>query len=235
MYDKIPTILTRPEDSNQAFAASFPAPLARRLQFIESPLIRIKSIGVQIGMQEHSAALFTSVNGVRFAPPNIGRKAYCVGARTTQSAQAAGWKAQCVGQNAEEMVKTLIEMQPTDILYHLSGVHVRGRIVERLKEAGFSAHRVPLYDQLLMPLTPEAQTVLGRQTPVIVPLFSPRAATHFAAVAPSNPQVTVVTMSDAVTESLGKTPRFKAITASEPTSDAMISVIEKLVTANRLG
>lgn len=235
MSDKIPLILTRPEGASSAFVADFPKFLADRLSFIESPLIAIRSIAAQVAIEEHASALFTSVNGVRFAPPSIGRRAFCVGIRTTQAATAAGWTAECVGQNAEEMVKTLIDARPADVLYHLSGVHVRGRIVERLKEAGLNAHRVPLYDQPLLPLSPAAKSVLESQNLVIVPLFSPRAATHFAAVSPVNPRLQVVTMSDAVTGALENNSSFEAVTAPEPTADAVIGCIEKLVSTKGLG
>jgi uroporphyrinogen-III synthase len=235
MAEKIPLILTRPEGANSAFAADFPKSLSDRLVFIESPLIGIKSIATQVALAQQTSVIFTSVNGVRFAPPSIGRRAYCVGIRTTQAATSAGWEATCVGQNADEMVKTLIEARPAEMLCHLSGVHVRGRIVERLNEAGLTARRVPLYDQLLLPLGPAARAALESHKPVIVPLFSPRAATHFAAVSPPNPRLQVVTISDAVTDAIKNNASFETVTAPEPTADAVIGCIEKLVSTKGLG
>ncbi len=235
MANKIPLILTRPDGANSAFMADFPKPLADCLTFIESPLIAIQSMEAEAAIEEYAAVLFTSVNGVRFAPPSMGRKAYCVGVRTTQAATSAGWVATCVGQNADEMVKTLVDARPADALCHLSGVHVRGRIVERLKEAGLIARRVALYDQILLPLSPAANSAIKSQKLVIVPLFSPRAATHFAAVSPVNPRLQVVTMSGAITNALENNSIFEAITAPEPTADAVIGCIEKLVSTKGLG
>lgn len=235
MADKIPLLLTRPEGANSAFLADFPKRLADRLAFVETPLIDIKATGAKVAMAQDAIALFTSVNGVRFAPPSSGREAYCVGVRTTQAATAAGWKATFVGQNADEMVKTLIEAQPTQPLCHLSGVHVRGRIFERLQDAGITADRVALYDQVLVPLSAAAETVIKSQKPVIVPLFSPRAATHFAAVAPANPRLQVVTMSDAVTSALQNNASFEIVTAHSPTADAVIECVENLLSAKGLG
>ena len=235
MAEKIPLILTRPEAANSAFVADFPKPLADRLAFIDSPLIAIRSVDAQVALEEHAIVLFTSVNGVRFGPPSNGRKAFCVGIRTTQAATSAGWLATCVGQNADEMVKTLVSARPTEPLYHLSGVHVRGRIVERLEQAGLNAQRIPLYDQLLLPLSPAAKSALTSQKPVIVPLFSPRAATHFAAVSPENPRLLVVTMSDAVTNAMENNTSFETVTAPEPTADAVIGCIENLLSTKGLG
>jgi uroporphyrinogen-III synthase len=232
---KIPLLLTRPVGTNEAFVRGLPAALRSRLDLIDCPLLRIVSLESQVAMGGSVAAIFTSSNGVRFAPPPLGRRAYCVGARTTETAQAAGWRAICAGQTAAELVDTLLQARPAEKLVHLAGKHVRGEVVEQLVGAGLEARRVALYDQQLEPLSQAARGVLDGKSPVLVPLFSPRAAAHFANVAPLRDGVTVVTMSVAVTEALGDAGEYTVIEAAEPTAEAMVAALEKHVLSNSLG
>ncbi len=232
---RIPLILTRPEGANSAFAAEFPKPLAAQLEFIDAPLIEIAPIEAEVAVDPSTAAIFTSVNGVRFAPHIVGQPAYCVGMRTTRAALAAGWEAVCLGKNAKELIAALLRLRPDVPLCHFSGVHVRGQISDALTEAGLHASRIEVYDQLLLPLSAPAISALTSQRPVIVPLFSPRAAAHFAEIAPVSQQLRVVTISEAVTQALGDMVRFDTLTAVDPTADGVISLIEKHVAAISLG
>lgn len=232
---KIPLVLTRPEGANAAFAAEFPKTLAEQLAFIDCPLLRILPTHAPVVLDADTAVIFTSVNGVRHAPNIIGRRAYCVGVRTTHAAQAAGWDAVCAGQNAQELVAEVARVRPRTPLCHLSGVHVRGDIAETLQSLGVNVRRVAVYDQELLPLTAAASRVLLGGEPVIVPLFSPRIAAHFAAIAPVSSQLRVVTLSAAVTDSIGEMPWFEVVTAQEPTADAVISLVQKQVAEISLG
>lgn len=226
---KIPLLLTRPEESNAALADQFPPSLAEKIDFVPCPLMRIVALQPQFAMDENGAALFTSSNGVQFAPPSLGRRAFCVGERTSLAARNAGWKAVCAGNNAKGLIRYVSALRPKEPLYHFCGVHVRGGVVEVLSSQGLSAQAVVLYDQELLPLTAESIAVLNRNIPVIVPLFSPRAAAHFAAVSPANDHLRIVALSGAVERSVRKTTSFVTVTASEPTTEAMLSTIEKLL------
>lgn len=232
---KIPLILTRPAGSNDTFKSLFSTQLAAQLDFIHSPLLEISPFEFEFEMGSDAQAIFTSSNGVRFAPDGMQRRAYCVGVRTTECAVSSGWDAVCTGQTASDLV-TYLQDHPTDrALYHLCGVHVRGNVVEKLSALGFSAMRVPLYDQGLLPFTPDASRVLSSTETVIVPLFSPRAAAHFAALSPAAASPICITLSDAVRESLGHDRYFETRSAAEPTAQAVAGCIEKLVCDIRLG
>ena len=186
-------------------------------------------------MAEDATAIFTSSNGVRFAPPSLGRRAYCVGERTTAAAQKAGWDSVCAGQNAQELIKYISDLSPTGELYHLCGVHLRGGVVDALVEIGLKAQRVVLYDQVLLPLPPAALAALKSETLTIVPLFSPRAAAHFAALSPVNAKITIVALSDAVALAVQNISIFEKVVAAEPTAKSMLIAIENLVSSHRLG
>ncbi len=232
---KMQLLLTRPLGMNDDFVESFPKDLAARLHFIDCPLMRIVSLQSQSGIEGDARAIFTSSNGVRFAPPSLGRYAYCVGERTTAVAREAGWEPICAGENAEELIEYIGARNPSVSLYHLCGVHQRGNVVEALNAKGLKAQRVVLYDQQLLPLPPVVLESLKGETPTIVPLFSPRAAAHFAAHAPKNPFIKVVAMSDAVAQSVRNNASLETVTAAHPTAKAMLDVIENLTLTHRLG
>jgi uroporphyrinogen-III synthase len=232
---KIPLLLTRPEGANTDFKQHFPKDVSARLEMIDCPLIRIKSLLQQTAMAGDAAAVFTSSNGVRFAPPPLGRRAYCVGERTTQAAQNGGWAAVCAGQDAEALTRYIIAQAPSCPLYHFSGVHVRGDVVGTLIKNGITATRVALYDQHLLPLSAAARRALEGKTPVIVPLFSPRAATLFAAEAPPAAPVLAIALSPAVAEAAKNRADFETVVAAEPTASAVMSAIETLLHRHPLG
>ncbi len=232
---KIPLILTRTVEANAAFAAAFPASLADRLDFVDCPLIEIVPLNAPVEVPGSVAVIFTSANAVACAPKGSGRRAFCVGQKTTQVAQTAGWDAVFAGLNADELLSSLLDCRPGLPLLHLSGVHVRGQIVETLSSAGLNATRLPIYDQHLLPMSDAAKRIMEQKCPAIVPLFSPRAAAHFAAVAPPNPQLRAVAISSAVYDSLGKIPLAEILVASQPTSRGIIECVEKLVRNISLG
>lgn len=232
---KIPLILTRPDGSNADIAARLSPDTARLLDVITSPLIAIEALAPPATMPRDAVAIFTSSNGVRFAPAATGRRAFCVGAATTDRAQAAGWQAVCTGQNVTEMIAFFAKTPPGDAVFHLCGRHVRGDVAGKLRAMGVRAEQMPLYDQKLLPLTPQALTALSREKPVIVPLFSPRAAAHFAAIAPPNGHLILVTLSAAVTECTRKMQARETHTASVPTAEALVACIEKAVQSVSLG
>ncbi|MGD9294120.1 MAG: uroporphyrinogen-III synthase [Roseobacter sp.] len=232
---KIPLILTRPADANAAFKKAFPASLAEKLDFVDCPLIRIVPLGGQVELPASIAAIFTSSNAVGYAPPGLGRRAFCVGRKTTQVAQSAGWDAVFAGLNAEELLSRLHDLRPDLPLVHLSGVHVRGEIVEKLSSDGMNARRLSLYDQELLPMSDAGQRIMEQQCPAIVPLFSPRAAAHFAAVSPVNPQLRAVAISSAVFDSLGKIAHAEILVAGQPTAQTVVECVEKLVRNISLG
>ncbi len=197
--------------------------------------MQIVCLNTPVEMEEKAASLFTSANGVRFAPPALRRRAYCVGERTTDAAREAGWDAEYAGPDAEGLIDYLNVTRPSVPLYHFCGVHVRGNIVERLSTSGLIARKITIYDQVLLPLSAEALAAMSSDQRTIVPLFSPRAAAHFATEAPSNSRVRVVALSASVAGPLKKIRRFETVVAAEPTLQSMLTEIEILAQKRRLG
>ncbi|WP_299735894.1 uroporphyrinogen-III synthase [uncultured Roseobacter sp.] len=232
---RIPVIMTRPSGSNERFVGQMPDALRRRLQVIHSPLIEITRCDANLALGDGDAVIFTSSNGVRFAPEGQGRRAYCLGEATTRAAADAGWQSLFMGETARNLIKALLAQPPDVTIWHLSGVHVRGNISEELCRAGIDAHRVALYDQRKIALSDAALAQLTTPEPVIVPIFSPRTAAQFAENCPGTATPCLIALSAAVAEPLAILPAARLEIAPAPTAQAMIQALEKLVSRISLG
>lgn len=224
---RIPILMTRPEGSNRAFLDAVAPEWQDRLQPVISPLLEIVSLSEPEDIGPQDGAIFTSSNGVKYAPQGRGRTAYCVGDHTTRNAQTAGWSAICAGADATELVETLQRKTPDIALCHFHGVHLRVDVAERLRAAGLNVSSKPVYDQRLAPLTEEAQELLAGQDLVFVPLFSPRTASHFASLAPVSSKTIIIAMSDAVAAECTSRGFASVYVAEHPTAASMVNCLEK--------
>jgi uroporphyrinogen-III synthase len=219
-------LLTRP----QLGAAQFLERLspALRMGAVISPLVEIAPTAVLVDLTPFAGVIFTSANGVTHAPAGGGMPAYCVGPQTTAAAAKSGWQAQMAGLDAEAMIANLSGRTNIGPLLHLAGRHRRSDIAGILSASGLTTQVVIVYEQNLMPLSPEAQALLEGSTPVIVPLFSPRSAHHFAQQAARTTGVMAVSISSAAAEALEALPLYAHDVAAEPTGEAMAEAVEKL-------
>ncbi len=219
-------LLTRPQPG----AAQFLDRLSPALRdgAVISPLIEITATGEPVDLSPYAGVIFTSANAVAHAPLGEGRPAYCVGPQTTAAAGKAGWQAQMVGLDAEALIATLAERPQLGPLLHLAGRHRRADIAGILSASGQRVETATVYDQTLLPLSTAAQTLLSGPDPVIVPLFSPRSAQHFAREASSTERVIALSISRAAAQALEALPLYAHDVAAEPTGEAMAEAVEKL-------
>lgn len=231
----IPLIMTRPVEANTRFIRQLPAPLSERLEVIVSPLVEIvpETVDFEIGPRE--AVIFTSANGVRCAPGGQGRQAFCVGQRTTEAARAAGWDGVFCGQTSDALVSSLLANPPSKRLWHLAGRHTRGQIAERLTAGGLQVTWITAYDQVLRPLTLQAKRVLQQEETVILPIFSPRTAIHFAQECPTGAHPHIVALSEAVAAPMAHLNCASLEIAATPDALAVVKCLEKLVARISLG
>ena len=222
-------ILTRPAPGSDAFWRDLPADLRDRVIPVISPLMRIESLGVSVSLTGVAGVIFSSANGVAFGPEPKAIPAYCIGTRTTEQAQTAGWSAHMMGQNADELIGALQGHQPQAPLLHITGQHQRGDIAERLSQAGLPTRTCVVYDQVLLPLTPQARTALSDDRPKIVPLFSPRTAQHFIASCPDLSNVIVIALSDAVADMVENSGAKAVMVASQPNAASLILKLETVL------
>lgn len=228
-------IMTRPDGANEDFVASL-APEARvKLDIIFSPLIAIVSTGAHPEVGPNDGVIFTSANGVKFAPAGNGRAAFCVGSATTAAAIEAGWDAQHVASEAAGLVSELRQRKPGMRLHHLCGVHARGQVAEKLQKAGLDVSRVALYDQQLLPLNERARQVIESGPSVLVPLFSPRTAGQFAAHCTDPTRTHVIALSAAIADNLGGLAVASLEIAGHPTSQEVCAILEKVILSDSLG
>ena len=223
MNSTCPTILlTRPAPASRRFA--------QRLQdagvavpIVTSPLMRIDPLTVSLpeGLR---GVLFTSKNGVA-AVEGRDLPAWCVGDATAEAAAQAGWRAVSAGGDAEALYRRLLADAPKGPLLHLRGEHARGDLAQRLSAAGVETSETVVYRQVTEPLGPEAWQVLSGDSPVLVPLFSPRSAETFLAEGPFRAPVEGIAISAAVADILAKAGVARIDVAAEPTADAMFRAI----------
>jgi uroporphyrinogen-III synthase len=229
LVQQIPILMTRPKGSNRSFIDRIAPEVRERLHVVVSPLIAIEPLGAHVDIGPEDAAIFTSGNGVKYAPRGAGRRAYCVGEQTTQRARQAGWDAICAGNDATALVDKLRQIAPSQTLLHAHGVHLRVDVASQLQKAGLDVAATAVYDQILQPLTEEALGLLKGKAPVLVPLFSPRTASHFAELAPDVHRTIVIAISKAVADQCKLLDLGTVFVADEPTAQSMVKQLEKLL------
>lgn len=215
-------IVTRPKDQGEDFGRAIAERWDGPLDIILSPLLRIVPITAKVDVPD--ALIFTSVNGVaaaqRLQVPG-GLAAWCVGEKTAQAAAVAGYDPITGPGDATGLLAAIITAQPDGRLAHFRGKHARGDIAANLTQAGLTCADVVAYDQEELPLSEAAQMALAGNSPVIVPLFSPRTGMIFSANGPYQAKVHAVVISDAVKAVLEPLALETATKASQPDAMAM--------------
>ncbi|UWR22435.1 uroporphyrinogen-III synthase [Sulfitobacter sp. S190] len=224
--DRPALLMTRPKASADRFVARLSGDAQARVRLVHAPLIRIAPTGTQPDLAGQAGVIFTSANGVRFAPQGAGRTAYCVGRTTTDAATVQGWDVRHHATDAAHLLDALVAAQVPGPLVHLAGRHTRGNLAQRLTHAGIATREHTLYDQHLLPLTAAARAALD--APNIVPLFSPRTARQLGAEAPTLARSHVVALSAAVAEALAGHSVNSLHILATPDADMMRKAVEKL-------
>jgi len=220
-------LITRPKRGAERFIARLDPVLLTKVDVVISPLLEIVPTQNPVDLDAATAVVFTSANAVSFCPQGQGRIAYCVGEQTAEAAIAHGWRSAFAARDADDLVARLTADAPGSRLVHLAGKHRRGEIAARLTANGIQTDVVEVYDQVLLPLTKEAQAALASETRVLLPLFSPRTAGHFAAELQSVQNLQIVAISAAVVKALGENAPEDVIIAKAPTGKDMVHCIEK--------
>jgi uroporphyrinogen-III synthase len=223
-------LLTRPEAASAHYAERLRA-LLGAVEIVCAPLLRIDFRPASI---PEGQPVFTSRNGVEaflHAKGQPGGPCWCVGEATAEAAAAAGFQPKTAEGDANSLVAMMLQSAERGPFVHMRGVHARGALAERLRAGGCAVEEVVLYDQQVQELTPEALTLLKRETPVIVPLFSPRTAAQFAAVQSGQAPLYVVAMSAAVAEALGQMPLSALAIAQAPSAAAMDVAVQTVFDA----
>lgn len=235
MVDETPLILlTRPRADAEGFAANLKKQ-GVTARIVISPIVEIVPMPNQSALMAEvsgaSGVIFTSRNAVAVAPEGAGQSAWCVGPATAEAARAKGWSAVAAKGDADQLVARILADAPKGPLIHLCGAVTRGAVAQRLTAAGLNTREIVVYRQEARGLSEPALRILSQKSPVIVPLFSPRAAALFGAQGPFDAPLTVVTMSEAVKEALGGLPCDQVIVAAQKDAESMTNAITGLLDA----
>ncbi|WP_037266924.1 uroporphyrinogen-III synthase [Roseivivax halodurans] len=191
---------------------------------IVSPLLSIRFRGALPDIPAGTILLLTSANAARAYAALGGSpalRAYAVGEATAAAAREAGLAPESVGGDVEAMLSRLLADRPDAPLLHLRGAETRGRLTERLAEAGLAASEAVTYDQDLQPLSAEARSALDGAVPVVAPLFSPRTAEAFAGGRPFAAPLYIAAMSDAVADAAAEAQAERVCVADAPDARTM--------------
>ncbi|SFL03669.1 uroporphyrinogen-III synthase [Shimia haliotis] len=233
MSDLSPTILiTRPAAAADRFVAAMRDDGIGQ-DTLMSPLLRVEKTTEPVSYVGFTGVIFTSVNGVEAAPPSD-LPAWCVGQATAAVARSKGWLATAAGGNSGTLIARITADAPTGPLLHLRGNISRGDVATRLSEAGIATREAIVYDQELCGLTDEAKDILTRETPVVVPLFSPRTAMQFLNEynqIQGRAPLFLAVLSSVIDETVRNLPAVERIVAAEPNVSAMIDAVKGLLDA----
>mgnify|MGYP001627877423 FL=1 len=220
-------LMTRPQAAAEGFTAALPDALRARLTILYSPLLDIRPLPGPLEAGDARGLIFTSANGVAAAAAlPRGLPAYCVGEATAGAAAAAGWRAEACGGTADALVDRLLETRPDGPLLHLRGAHTRGDVAARLTAGGLPCAGKAVYEQMLLPLTGEAEAALKAQAPVIAPLFSPRSARQFSKICPAEARPILLALRPAVADPM-KSLNYKGLQICKmPTAQAMAKAVQ---------
>ncbi len=122
------------------------------------PAIKLTQTSIVFNQQNYKGALiFTSQNGVQFAPRAPFRHAkqvFCVGDATAQAARQAGFKNIHSARGDANDLKQFIRenWKPNDgTLLHMGNSTPRGNIVQDLNDEGYDAEFLPVYQSKIHP------------------------------------------------------------------------------------
>lgn len=221
-------LITRPEAAARRLAAQVEA---LGLRHVIAPLLRIVELPHDVqAVRDARGVVFTSENGVRFAGPGNGRPAWCVGPRTAEQARKAGWDVTEGPGDAAGLIPLIGDLGPGWL--HLHGAHVAARL---------PVQGMVVYDQLPLPLPPEAAALLRGDAPVILPLFSPRTARLAAEAAravqgPSGPPLWTVPISaaaDAAWRAAWPEREIRSVVADQPDAEGILRAIRAMTDRER--
>lgn len=220
-------LLTRPEAQSLVFLEQCEALAGRKLPAVISPILRIEAIGELPRLDDYATLIFTSGNGVRCLAERAdlkGRKVRTVGNRTADLARSFGADAKALGDDSEAFVKAARLKGPVLLC---RGTHGRGDLIGQLRARGIQIEEAVIYDQVEQQLSPAAKLLLAGNSPVLVPVFSPRSAGLLAQHTPIKAPVTLLAISANAADAW--TGPGRILIAKTPTADSLCALAIGLI------
>ena len=232
-------LLTRPREDSLALAEV----LARHgVDALIEPMMTIRiDEGARLDLSGAQAILLTSANGARAlaaaAPDRAARQlpVLAVGCATARTAHDAGFGMVTAADGDVDALAALVQdrLRPeAGRLVHVAGRVSTGDLAARLRDAGFEAERVPLYEAVAArALTPPACRALEAQALAGVALFSPRTARLFAKLVLESGldstvrALTAFCLSQAVAEAAATLSWQRVSVAAAPLQESLVACV----------
>ncbi|SPH23500.1 hypothetical protein DEA8626_02564 [Defluviimonas aquaemixtae] len=225
-------LLTRPEAQSQRFAEAFRERFGADWPIVISPLMRIAYLDPGDLPEHEFDLIFTSENAVAGYARLINRRAgtaWCVGRRTEDAALRCGFRTRVGPGNAAGLVEAIRRDYAGRPFLWPRAVHAARNIATELSSAGIETIPVVVYDQQSCEPTPEALRLTQRDAPILLPLFSPRAAIIAAAAFPDPAAALfIAAMSPAVARAADKIPARRLVVAEQPDDPSMLAALGAL-------
>ncbi len=228
-----PTILiTRPDPAGSVFADQVRMTLGCGVPVLLSPMMRIEVTGPLPDLSAIKTLIFTSRNGVGAYLSLGGRldiESYAVGDATATLAETAGLPTKSCHGDAGALVRQMKADRVAGPCLHIRGEHVTGEIVKYLNSAGIETREAVIYKQDAIPMSDAAKALLKRESPVILPLFSPRSARLFFAKLELTAPLLVACISEKVAACVPEGICKEVKVARRPDAEAVLEMLPELL------
>lgn len=227
-----PTLLiTRPNPAASKFAAQARRVLGRECEIVLSPLMRMEHVGGVPDLAGFHALIFTSRNGVEALAAATGDRSlpcYTVGDATCRAAQDAGFQAVSAQGDVLDLLNLIEANRAPGPFLYVRGEHATADVTGALRDKGKAAFDVVAYRQVAQPISDEAQALLGRARPVLLPLFSPRSARLFFDKGPFEAPVFAAAISPNVAEMIPPDAVRQVEIAGRPNAAGVLAGLQRL-------
>ncbi|MBU2091911.1 MAG: uroporphyrinogen-III synthase [Alphaproteobacteria bacterium] len=231
-------LLTRPKPESDALARQL---AGSGFECRVEPMLDIVPLDpgpLPVEMAAVQAILVTSANGATRLPALTERRdvpVLAVGDATAAAVRALGFSSVSSANGAVDdlaalAIKTLDPAQGP--LLHAAGETVAGDMAGTLQAAGFTLHRVTLYEaRPAMEISPGTAAALKRGRLDAILFFSPRTAETFvtlareAGLASAFSRLTAVAISEAAAAPCRALPWHSVIIAATPTQDGIVAAL----------
>lgn len=228
-------LLTRPEPASARFAGDFRARFGAKWPILRAPLTGLRFLPAAPPPGDIRNVIVTSRSAVaalaRLAPMRDLR-AWCVAAGTAAEARAAGFEAVTGPGDAPGLARLLAKALPAGRVYYPRGADVAHDMTKMLSSAGIETIEAVVYAQEPIAPTAAARRLMAGSAPVLLPLFSPRAARLVAgAYALPRAPLRIAAMSASVAGAAAALAPDRLAIAGRPDPEAMLDALAELFAA----
>lgn len=228
-----PLLLSRPLPQSERFADQYRTRLGADVQIVISPVLEICALPDAMDMQGVTGLVFTSENAVRqFAAREALRDlpVWSVGPRTARVARDVGFASVADANGDVTALATMVtRAQVKGVLLHPCGTHQAANLREMLAQSGVELRSCAIYKQNAVALSQTAVALLAADSPVLVPVFSPRSARLLRPyLQQAQAPLRVAALSGAVAEALDLTAPEALAIAEQPNGASMLNALIRL-------